>query len=95
MWVKTVHGGASLLFETNQLTRHSIAMSTELIFEVVEAEEGGYCATALGHGITTQGDTLEELRTMVREAVACYFDDPASAPRLVRLHFARDEVLVP
>ena len=70
-------------------------MGTEIIFEVTEAEEGGFCATALGHGITTQGDTLEELRAMVREAVACYFDDPAAAPRLIRLHFVRDEVLVP
>jgi predicted RNase H-like HicB family nuclease len=70
-------------------------MSTELIFEVTEAEEGGYCATALGHGITTQGETLEELRLMVREAVACYFDNPESAPRLIRLHFVRDEILVP
>jgi predicted RNase H-like HicB family nuclease len=70
-------------------------MGTELIFEVTEAEEGGYCATALGCGITTQGETLEELRQMVREAVACYFDDPQSAPRLIRLHFVRDEILVP
>ena len=70
-------------------------MGTELIFEVTEAEEGGFCAAALGYGITTQGETLEELRAMVREAVACYFDDPATAPRLIRLHFVRDEVLVP
>jgi predicted RNase H-like HicB family nuclease len=70
-------------------------MGTELIFEVTEAEEGGYCATALGYGITTQGDTLDELRAMVRDAVNCYFDDPAAAPRLIRLHFVRDEVLIP
>jgi hypothetical protein len=30
---------------------------------------------------------------MVRDAVACYFDDPATAPKLIRLHFVRDEVL--
>jgi len=70
-------------------------MGNELIFEVTEADEGGYCATALGVGITTQADTLEELRAMVREAVACYFDNPAEAPRLIRLHFVRDEVLTP
>jgi len=70
-------------------------MSTELIFEVTEADEGGYCATALGVGITTQGETLEELRVMVREAVACYFDNPADMPRVIRLHFVRDEVLTP
>ena len=68
-------------------------MSSEIIFEVTEAEEGGYCATALGHGITTQAETVEELRTMVRDAVSCYFDNPASAPKIIRLHFVRDEVL--
>ena len=39
---------------------------SEIIFEVQEDEiDGGYVATALGHGIVTQGDTLEELREMV------------------------------
>ena len=69
------------------------AMSSEIVFEVTEAIEGGYVAVALGHGITTQGDTLDDLRAMVRDAVACYFDDPATAPKLIRLHFVRDEVL--
>jgi len=30
---------------------------------------------------------------MVKEAVACYFDDAESAPKIIRLHFVRDEVL--
>jgi len=69
---------------------------TEIIFEVLEDEvDGGYTATALGHSIFTQGDTLEELRTMVRDAVQCHFSDgiPGSGPKLIRLHFVRDEVL--
>ena len=68
-------------------------MSSEIIFEVTEAEEGGHCASALGFGIHTQGDTLDELRAMVKDAVSCYFDDPAKAPQVIRLHFVRDEVL--
>jgi predicted RNase H-like HicB family nuclease len=68
-------------------------MSSEIIFEVTEAEEGGYCASALGLGIHTQGETLEELRLMVRDAVDCYFDVPEQAPKIIRLHFVRDEVL--
>ncbi len=68
-------------------------MSSEIIFEVTEAEEGGYCASALGYGISTQGDNLDELRAMVREAVDCYFDKPEQAPKVIRLHFVRDEVL--
>jgi predicted RNase H-like HicB family nuclease len=69
-------------------------MSTEIIFQVTDAEEGGFVASAIGHGIHTQAETIEQLRTMVRDAVACYFDDPSTAPKVIRLHFVRDEVLV-
>lgn len=67
---------------------------SEIIFEVREDElDGGYTASALGYGIHTEAETLEELRRNVREAVDCYFDDQANAPQLIRLHFVRDEVL--
>jgi len=59
----------------------------------MDAEEGGYCASALGYGITTQAETVEELREMVRDAVICHFDDPTQAPGIIRFHFVRDEVL--
>jgi len=53
----------------------------EVIFEVHEAEvDGGFVATALGHAIATQGDTVEELRVMVRDAVHCHFGDGAAGP---------------
>jgi hypothetical protein len=68
---------------------------SEIIFEVNEDElDGGYTATALGYGIYTQSGTVEELRSMVKDAVACYFDDSNPAPKIIRLHFVRDEVLV-
>ncbi len=69
---------------------------SEIIFEVQEdAADGGFVATALGHAIVTQGDTLDELRTMVRDAVNCHFGDGAVGPmpKMIRLHFVRDEVL--
>ena len=69
---------------------------TEIIFEVLEDEvDGGYVATALGHAIATQGETVEELRDMVRDAVQCHFGDgvPGEMPKIIRLHFVRDEVL--
>ena len=66
---------------------------TEIIFEVSEDElDGGYSASAVGLGIHTQGDTEEELRRNVREAVDCHFDDSMVRPRLIRLRFVRDEV---
>ena len=56
----------------------------EIIFEVTEAVEGGYDARALGYGIFTQGDSWDELKEMVQDAVLCYFDDDC-APRVIRL----------
>jgi len=64
----------------------------EIIFQVDEAPEGGYNARALGHAIFTEAETLEELRTMVRDAVRCHFDE-GQGPRVIRLHYVRDEVL--
>ncbi len=66
---------------------------SEIIFEIKEDEiEGGYVATALGYGIHTQSDNLQELRKNVREAVDCYFDDHVVSPQVIRLHFVKDEV---
>ncbi len=67
---------------------------SEIIFEVQEDEvDGGYNAMALGYGIHTQGDSIAELRAMVKDAVDCYFDETMEAPQIIRLHFVRDEVL--
>ena len=68
---------------------------TEIIFEVSDDElDGGYSASALGFGIHTEGGTLDELRRNIKEAADCYFDDSMERPRLIRLHYVRDEVLV-
>ncbi len=64
----------------------------EIIFAVEESPEGGHQARALGHAIFTQGDTLEELRAMVQDAVRCHFEEP-SRPRVIRLHIVKDEVI--
>lgn len=66
----------------------------EIIFQVEEdAVDGGYVATALGHGITTQAETVPELKKMVLDAVRCHFDDAKTMPSVVRLHFVREEVM--
>ena len=64
----------------------------ELIFLVGEAPEGGYTARALGESVFTQAETLEALRRNVRDAVQCHFDE-GKAPKIIRLHFVREEVL--
>ena len=49
----------------------------EIIFEVREDEvDGGYVAKALGHGIHTEGDTLDQLRANVQEAIELYNNRP-------------------
>jgi predicted RNase H-like HicB family nuclease len=65
---------------------------SELVFEVTQEADGGFVAECLTEAIFTQGDTWEELRGNVREAVeAYYFDSPT--PASIRLHLVRDEVL--
>lgn len=64
----------------------------EIIFEVTEAPEDSYNARALGHSVFTQGEDWDDLKDMVRDAVLCHFDD-REAPRVIRLHFVREEVI--
>jgi hypothetical protein len=64
----------------------------EVIFLVEEAPEGGYVARALGLSIFVEVDALDALHAQVRDAVRCHFEDGQS-PKVIRLHFARDEVL--
>ena len=65
---------------------------SEIIFVVEQSPEGGYAARALGESIFAQAESLEELHAQVRDAVRCHFDEGAS-PRMIRLHFVRDEVI--
>ena len=67
-------------------------METEIVFIVQESGEGGFEARALGQSIFTEADSLEALRTMIKDAVACHFD-PGKGPKIIRLHFVRDEVI--
>lgn len=65
---------------------------SEVIFLVEEADEGGFTARAANESIFTEADTLDELRRNVRETVECHFDD-GQAPKLIRLHIVREEIL--
>jgi predicted RNase H-like HicB family nuclease len=68
-------------------------MSSEIIFEVHQEEDGGFCTRALGYCIFTQGHTWEELKANVREATECYFEDEKEKPKIIILHLVRDEVI--
>lgn len=64
----------------------------EIIFSVDEAPDGGFTAKALGSSIFTEADTLEDLYEKVKDAVRCHFEE-GQEPKVIRLHFVREEVL--
>lgn len=66
-------------------------MENEIIFYIEESPEGGYEARSLGFSIFTDGETVNELKENIREAVRCHFDE--NAPQIIRLHFVRDEAI--
>ncbi len=64
----------------------------ELVFEIVQEADGGYCAECLTENIFTEGDTWEQLRKNVLEATTAFFFD-RPRPASVRLRLVRDEIL--
>jgi hypothetical protein len=57
----------------------------EIIFDVQESTQCGYEARAVGYPIFTQADSLDELKTMLQDAVSCHFG-PGEEHVLIRLH---------
>jgi hypothetical protein len=66
---------------------------SEIVFIVEDDPEGGFTARALGASIFTDADTLDLLKEQVRDAVRCHFDDAAARPKVIRLHWIREEVI--
>ena len=62
----------------------------EIIFVVEEDPEGGYTAQAIGHSIFTEGETLEELKENVKDALRCHFDK-VQMPLYIHFHIVREE----
>jgi predicted RNase H-like HicB family nuclease len=73
--------GRSGTCSTFSLTMREVS---EIVFEITRDEDGGFSAKCLKESIFTQGDTWDELRDNIREAVdAFYFDSPK--PESIRL----------
>ncbi|MCX9083189.1 MAG: hypothetical protein OIN87_00115 [Candidatus Methanoperedens sp.] len=61
-------------------------MMTSIIIDLVlilTFPEGGYNAQALGYSIFTQGETVEELKENIVDALRCHFDEISDIPRIV------------
>lgn len=67
-------------------------MDKEIIFIIEGSIEGGYEARALGHSIYTQGETYEEVKKSVLDAVHCHFEQE-DLPSMMRFYFIKDEVM--
>ena len=64
----------------------------EIIFLVEDAPEGGFIARALEVSIFTEADDINDLHDKVRDPVDCHFE-PSNKPKIIRLHFVREEVI--
>lgn len=64
----------------------------EIIFVIEESNEGGFEAHALGESIYTDGDTIEELKENIIDAIKCHFDE-VEIPKILHLHHVRQETL--
>ena len=65
---------------------------SKITFTVEQEADGGYVAwwdDPQSGGISTQGDTLSELQSMIVDAVACHFEGN-QRPQRVCLHFKED-----
>ena len=51
-------------------------------------------ASAFGYGVHTQKDSRQEIRRNIREAVECYFDESMPRPKVIHLHFLREEEVI-
>jgi len=67
-------------------------MAKEILFVVEQDEEGRFTAKCMGHSICTEAATMEELKQMVRDAVACHFSD-SEKPPVIHLHIVKDEAI--
>lgn len=68
-------------------------MTPNIVFEIIEEEDGGFVAECLSEDIFTEGDSWEELKINVTEAVKAFYFDRNFIPT-VKLHLVKDETLV-
>lgn len=68
-------------------------MKQIIIFEIYQEEDEGFVAECLTEDIFTQGDTWEELKTNINEAVKGFYFDQPTYPN-VKLHLVKNEMLV-
>jgi predicted RNase H-like HicB family nuclease len=64
----------------------------EIIFILEDDPDGGYSARALGFSIYVQGDTLDELKVNIKDALRCHFEKDEDIPKVIRLHQVKEDI---
>ena len=64
----------------------------EIVFEVFESPDGGFEVRAVGHSIFTLGNSWDELKFMVKDAVLCHFDDD-EMPSEIKIQLVKQEII--
>ena len=61
---------------------------------VFKDEDGVWCASGVGHGIHTQGGTLDELYANIEEAAQLHFEVELAAGRTVDVLIVAEKELI-
>ena len=69
-----------------------LPVMSELVFDVMREDLGGYAADCATENMSVMADTWEELRCSVKAAVERHFHD-GPKPISIRLHLVRDDVI--
>ncbi len=64
----------------------------EIIFIVEEDIEGGFNAYGLGVSIFTQGETIQEVKENIKDAIRCHFEKEEIIPKIIRLYQVKEEI---
>lgn len=76
-------------------TSHTANDMQEIVFVVEQEEDGSFVAEAHisdNEQIITEGNSIEELKLMIKDALECHYDNIEDMPKTVRLHFVKEEV---
>ena len=63
-----------------------------IVFKVTESPDGGFEARAIGYSIFTLGDSWDDLKLMVKDAVLCHFEDD-EMPSEIKIQLVKQEVI--
>ena len=69
-----------------------LPVMSEIVFDVIPEDLGGYAADCSTESMSVMADTWEELRANVKSAVQRHFQD-GPKPVSIRLHLVREDVI--